>query len=143
MEPKKGWEATPEPNGAQEGAADWLTETDPREWELETLLNAPVLQSLMEDYAKLTLTVTAILDLKGKVLVAVGWQDICTKFHRVNATSCQNCTESDLFLAGHVERGEYVAYKCKNGLWDVVTPLYVADRHMGNCWAFFPGRVRF
>jgi|GEM_PF-1872277 PAS domain S-box-containing protein len=134
MEPKKGWEATPEPNGAQEGAADWLTETDPREWELETLLNAPVLQSLMEDYAKLTLTVTAILDLKGKVLVAVGWQDICTKFHRVNATSCQNCTESDLFLAGHVERGEYVAYKCKNGLWDVVTPLYVADRHMGNIY---------
>ena len=134
MEANKGWEPPPEQNGAQEGAADWLTETDPGEWELETLLNAPVLQSLMEDYAKLTLTVTAILDLKGKVLVAVGWQDICTKFHRADAASCQNCIESDLYLAGRVARGEYVAYKCKNGLWDVVTPLYVADRHMGNIY---------
>jgi len=134
MEPKTGWEATPEPSGAQEGAAVWLPDADPREWDLEILLNAPVLQSLMEDYAKLTLTVTAILDLKGKVLVAVGWQDICTKFHRINPASCHNCNESDLFLAGNVERGEYVAYKCKNGLWDVVTPLYVADRHMGNIY---------
>lgn len=134
MEPKSGWEASPEPSGAQEGAASWLADGDPREWELEALLNAPVLQSLMEDYAKLTLTVTAILDLKGKVLVAVGWQDICTKFHRINPASCHNCHESDLFLAGHVERGEYVAYKCKNGLWDVVTPLYVSDRHMGNIY---------
>jgi len=134
MELKTGWEATPGPSGTPEGAAEWLTEADPREWELEVLLNAPVLQSLMEDYAKLTFTVTAILDLKGKVLVAVGWQDICTQFHRVNAASCQNCIQSDLYLAGHVERGEYVAYKCKNGLWDVVTPLYVADRHMGNIY---------
>jgi PAS domain S-box-containing protein len=88
----------------------------------------------MEDYAKLTLTVTAILDLKGKVLVAVGWQDICTKFHRVHPGSALNCTESDLFLAGQVKRGEYVAYKCKSGLWDVVTPLYVAGTHMGNIY---------
>ncbi len=117
-----------EPLGAVEGDAP------PGEWDLEVLLNAPVLQSLMEDYAKVTLTVTAIVDLKGKVLVAVGWQEICTKFHRVQASSCRNCVESDLYLAGHVRRGEFVAYKCKNGLWDVVTPLYVGDRHMGNIY---------
>lgn len=109
-------------------------ETAPGEWDLEVLLNAPVLQSLMEDYARITFTVTAILDLKGKVLVAVGWQDICTKFHRAHGASCKNCIESDLYLAGHVRRGEFVAYKCKNGLWDVVTPLYVGDRHLGNIY---------
>ena len=111
-----------------------MVEIDPSDWELATLLNAPVLQSLMEDYAKLTLTVTAILDLKGNVLVAVGWQDLCVKFHRAHPESCRHCMESDLYLAGQVKRGEYVAYKCRNGLWDVVTPLYIADTHMGNIY---------
>lgn len=109
-------------------------ELDPGEWDLEVLLNAPVLQSLMEDYAKITSTVTAILDLKGKILVAVGWQDICTKFHRTHPECSLFCVESDLYLAGNVKRGEYVAYRCKSGLWDVVTPLYIADTHMGNIY---------
>jgi len=134
MEPESGANAAPDSSEALNDINDWNVDFDPREWELETLLNAPVLQSLMEDYAKLTLTVTAILDLKGKLLVAVGWQDICTKFHRAHQASAHNCTESDLFLAGNVKRGEYVAYKCKSGLWDVVTPLYVADTHMGNIY---------
>ncbi len=121
---RKGLELPEDPGG----------EPDPGEWDLEVLLNAPVLQSLMEDYAKITFTVTAILDLKGKVLVAVGWQDICTQFHRAHPECSRFCIESDLFLAGHVKRGEYVAYRCKSGLWDVVTPLYVADTHMGNIY---------
>ena len=41
-------------------------EIDPSEWDLETFLNAPALQSLMEDYAKLVLTVTAILGFEGE-----------------------------------------------------------------------------
>ncbi|NTV73340.1 MAG: PAS domain-containing protein [Holophaga sp.] len=120
--------------GGGEGVEAWNGELDPAEWDLEVLLNAPVLQSLMEDYARITTTVTAILDLKGKVLVAVGWQDICTRFHRAHPECARFCVESDLFLAGNVKRGEYVAYKCRSGLWDVVTPLYVSGTHMGNIY---------
>jgi len=120
--------------GGGEGVEAWNGELDPGEWDLEVLLNAPVLQSLMEDYARITFTVTAILDLKGKVLVAVGWQDICTRFHRAHPECSRFCVESDLFLAGNVKRGEYVAYKCKSGLWDVVTPLFVSGTHMGNIY---------
>ena len=134
MEPKHSATARPDSYEALESLESWNGDLDPSEWELETLLNAPVLQSLMEDYAKITFTVTAILDLKGKVLVAVGWQDLCTRFHRAHPISCLNCTESDLFLAGNVVRGRYLAYKCKSGLWDVVTPLYIANTHMGNIY---------
>ena len=42
----------------------------------------------MEDFYELARIPMAIIDLKGKVLVGVGWQDICTKFHRVNPESC-------------------------------------------------------
>ena len=135
MDTPSGSMASPDFAEAAGALEAWSPEVDPGDWDLEILLNAPVLKSLMKDFAKITCTATAILDLKGKVLVAVGWQDICTKYHRINTCTSKECTESDLYLAGHVERGNYVAYKCKNGLWDVVTPLYLGDRHMGNIYA--------
>ncbi|HLZ19581.1 MAG TPA: PAS domain S-box protein, partial [Smithellaceae bacterium] len=74
----------------------------------------------------------AILDIKGKVLVAIGWQDICTRYHRIHPDTARNCSESDLFLTQNVRQGEFVAYRCKNQMWDVVTPLYVGGKHIGN-----------
>ncbi len=90
------------------------------------------LQSLLDDFTRLTGMATAILDTKGNVLVATGWQQICTRFHRVNAETAKFCAESDLHLAKTIKQGEYIAYKCRNNLWDVVTPLYIGSEHMGN-----------
>ena len=86
----------------------------------------------MDDFWRLTNMVTAILDLDGNIIESTGWQDICTKFHRVHPETACNCTESDLFLAKKLKPGDYAEYKCKNGLWDVVTPLYVGSKHLGN-----------
>ena len=102
--------------------------------ELSNILDTPAIQSLMEDFTKLTGMALAILDNKGKVLVATGWQDICTQFHRVHPEAAQNCTESDLFLSRNLQPGEYVAYKCKNHLWDVATPLSIGGKHVGNIY---------
>lgn len=92
------------------------------------------LQALLDAFNAFFPAVTAILDLEGKILQASGWQDICTHFHRTNPGSCGNCTESDTFLSENVKPGEYVAYRCRNGLWDVVTPLFLGDRHAGNLY---------
>lgn len=100
--------------------------------DLSDIIDVPTLQSLMDDFTRLTGMVTAILDINGKVLVATGWQDICTRFHRVNPVTSGFCTKSDLYLSKNTIKGEYVAYKCSNNLWDVVTPLYIGERHMGN-----------
>jgi len=102
--------------------------------DLESIINAEEIQSIMDDFCYLTNMATAVLDLKGKVIAATGWQDICTKFHRINPKTAHNCTESDLFLAKNLKPGEYIEYKCKNGLWDVVTPLYVGAKHLGNIY---------
>lgn len=104
------------------------------EIELGDIINTGEIQSIMDDFCALTNMVTAILDLKGKVIEETGWQDICTKFHRINPTTAQYCTQSDLFLSKNLKPGEYVDYKCKNGLWDVVTPLYVGTKHLGNIY---------
>ncbi len=119
------------------------------QWKLETILSPEMelseeeivgmidfkaVQLLMDDFQKLTRTVFAILDLKGNVLLASGWQEICTAFHRANPLSARHCTESDLFLSHQIKQGEYVPYRCKNGLWDVVTPLFVAGKHIANIY---------
>jgi PAS domain S-box-containing protein len=102
--------------------------------EFSNLLDTPAIQSLLDDFSKLTDMVVAILDLKGKILVASGWRDICTQFHRVHPQAAKNCMESDLFLAQHIRPGEYAIYKCKNNLWDVVTPLYVEGKYAANIY---------
>ena len=99
---------------------------------LEDLFDVPAIQSLMDDFFKLVPMAMAIIDLKGKVLVGVGWQDACTKFHRINPDACRNCIESDLQLSAGIPPGEYKVYKCKNNMWDVATPIMVGDSHFGN-----------
>ncbi|HVI53039.1 MAG TPA: EAL domain-containing protein [Candidatus Sulfotelmatobacter sp.] len=99
------------------------------------------LRAICEDFTTLTGAVTAILDLNGNVLIATGWQDICTQFHRVNPTTAQRCRESDTILAGQLEQGEtYNVYKCKNGMVDVAVPIVVDGEHVAN---FFTGQFFF
>jgi PAS domain S-box-containing protein len=107
------------------------------------------LQALCESFTALTGAVTAILDLDGKVLVATGWQDICTKFHRVHPETASRCLESDTRLAGQLANGQvYNLYKCRNGLVDVAVPIIIGGAHLANFFTgqFFleePDRERF
>ncbi len=115
-----------------------------RELELSDVIDTEVLQSLMDDFYQLTGMLGAVLDVSGKVLVAVGWQDICTKFHRCNPDTLKNCIESDTILSQGVPEGKFKAYQCKNNMWDIVTPLMVGGRHVGNVFMgqyFLEGQV--
>jgi PAS domain S-box len=99
------------------------------------------LQALCESFSSLTGAVTAVLDLEGQVLVAAGWQDICTQFHRKHASTALRCRESDTALAGQLQTGEqYNVYRCKNGLVDVAVPIIIGGEHVGN---FFTGQFFF
>lgn len=92
----------------------------------------PAIQELMNYFYKITKIGVAVIDLKGNLLVATGWQDICSKFHRVHPEALRNCVESDLFLSANVEKGKYVLYKCRNNMWDMATPIMAGDRHIAN-----------
>lgn len=84
--------------------------------EIVDIIDIPALREIADSFYELTGVVLAILDLKGNLLITNGWQDICTKFHRCHPETAKNCRESDLHLSGLVAEGEYVQYKCKNGL---------------------------
>ena len=108
--------------------------------ELADIIDVPAIQSLLDDFYELAPMTMAILDLKGTVLVGKGWQEICTRFHRLHPETGRNCSESDLQLSAGVPEGEFRLYKCKNNMWDVVTPIMVAGKHIGN---FFIGQFFF
>ncbi|MBS4059638.1 MAG: PAS domain S-box protein [Bacteroidetes bacterium] len=99
---------------------------------LEDIIDVDAVQSMMDDFFELTKIGLGIVDLNGKVLVATGWQDICTQFHRVNPKSCQHCLESDTILSGNTKINTYKTYKCRNNMWDMSTPVIIGNRHMGN-----------
>ncbi|WP_406656527.1 PAS domain S-box protein [Methanolobus sp. ZRKC2] len=100
--------------------------------ELANIIDCETLQLLMDDFFRLTCIPVGIVDLRGRVLVASGWQDICTKFHRINSGTLEHCVESDLKLTQGVAAGTFRSYRCKNNMWDVVTPIVVDGSHLGN-----------
>ena len=100
--------------------------------DITNIIDVTRVQATMDRLYSVTGMGFALIDLKGKVLVGTGWQDICTKFHRVNPTTCKNCVESDVQLTSGLENGEIRLYKCKNYMWDVATPLFIGENHVAN-----------
>ena len=87
---------------------------------------------MMNAFYKTTRIGIGIIDMKGVVRVATGWQDICTKFHRIHPKTLAYCDESDMYLSQHLNEGQYALYKCKNNMWDIATPIIVGSRHIAS-----------
>ncbi len=100
--------------------------------QLEDLIDVDHFQAIMEDFHRLTGLPMSLIDLQGRVLAGVGWQRICTDFHRVHPETKKNCLESDLHLSSGVPSGEFRIYQCKNNMWDIVTPIMVEGTHFAN-----------
>jgi PAS domain S-box-containing protein len=103
---------------------------------ISELIDIDELRSLCELFTRMTGFVTAILDMEGNILIATGWQDICTRFHRAIPGSAARCRESDVYLAGKLRQGDtYTLYACRNGLVDVAVPIVVAGRQVGKLYS--------
>jgi ligand-binding sensor protein/anti-sigma regulatory factor (Ser/Thr protein kinase) len=106
--------------------------------ELASLIDLDRVQRLCDSFSQAFDVTLAVLDLSGRVLVATGWQDICTRYHRVHPDTLQGCLESDLSINRRLLEGmggsEHYAYRCRNGLWDVAFPLIVDGEHLANVY---------
>jgi signal transduction histidine kinase len=103
------------------------------EYSVREIIDLKKLEALMQKFYKVTGTGAALLDLNGEVLMGTDWQDICTKFHRVNPEMCKRCVESDTALANKLKEGQkYNVYNCLNGLVDVAVPVIIEDKHIAN-----------
>ncbi len=102
------------------------------ETDLSRIIDLPALQKLMEALYEATGINHALIDNDSNVLTAVGWQKICTDYHRVNPQTCARCLESDKYILDHLHDGPYVGYKCPNGLVDYCTPVIIDGSHVAN-----------
>lgn len=100
-------------------------------YKISDLLDIPLLQQMFASFFNLTGIMHAVLDADNNILSSIGWQDICTKFHRsCPRTECR-CRQSDSYIASHLHDGPYTGYKCLNGLIDYATPIVVEGKHLG------------
>ena len=101
--------------------------------QLTDLLDIPRLQAALDSLYASSGIPSAIIDNDGNVHTGSGWQDVCTKFHRVHPETRKRCIESDTYIAGHIrEANPSIAYKCPHGLVDTATPILIEGEHIGN-----------
>jgi PAS domain S-box-containing protein len=94
------------------------------------LVNIDTLKRMADNLFVSAAIPVGILDTDGTIYVKTGWQDICTKFHRVNKETCSRCMISDKYLNDHLMEDRYIEYKCLNNMWDIAVPIIIAGRHL-------------
>lgn len=106
---------------------------------LSQLIDLEKFRAVLEAQNRITGVCFGILDLHQNILMAEGWQDICTRFHRVHPVTCARCKESNESLTSRLLEhvSAYQECRCKNGLRDVVLPIIIGGRHLAN---FFIGQ---
>jgi PAS domain S-box-containing protein len=101
------------------------------EYRFADLLDLTILQNMADaNYNGAGMPIGIIDAIDGSILVGAGWQDICTKYHRAHALTLERCHESDSYIGDRLVKGEAMGYKCRNGLWDIATPIVVEGRHL-------------
>lgn len=108
------------------------------------------LTRIFEGFSRTTGFTVGFLDHPSQeVLIATGWLDICTKFHRARSRSMEICHKSTGSLTGKLKKpGQVVLEECENGLVDCATPVFVQGRHVatlasGQALLVPPDIVRF
>src|SRR5665647_2845366 len=97
---------------------------------LNKILEIEKLSRLLEQFYRATGVANSIIDLKGNILHGVGWQNICTEFHRKHNISSERCLKSDTVLANRLKKQEkYSIYICKNGMVDAAIPIIIDGEH--------------
>ncbi|MDM8561304.1 PocR ligand-binding domain-containing protein [Candidatus Parabeggiatoa sp. HSG14] len=120
------------------GSVQLPTSHTPSMKKFSELVNFKSLQSLLDYFYEVVGIADAIIDLDAVVLLGSGWQDTCTKYHRVHPTTCAKCIESDTSLVTSMMKGEkYAIYRCPNGLVDAAAPIKIEGEHVAN---FFLGQ---
>ena len=91
------------------------------------LVDLPGFEQVMQSWYSVAGVPTALLDTERHVLCAVGWQDICTRFHHLPPRAAGRCPHSDDYIFSRLHAGDYVAHQCEHGLMNSAMPVIVKD----------------
>lgn len=104
---------------------------------LKDLIKIDTIERMLEAFYAITGVPSAITDHQGKVIISVGGQEICLKFHRECKESREQCKNSDKYIVENIHNNEHIFYTCANGLIDCAAPIILEGEHLG---AVFTGQ---
>lgn len=96
---------------------------------LADLVDLDEFSSMMASFYDATGIPYGLLDTDNNILCGIGWQEICTGFHRVSPACLARCHESDRYIADHLHAVPYLGYRCANGLMDYAAPIVIDGEH--------------
>ena len=97
---------------------------------LKELINIDSLKKMSESIYEIFKMPMGIDDADGTNEIAVGWQDICTKYHRKNEISCENCINTSKYLKTNIAKNKHIEYKCLNNMNEIAIPIFISDMHI-------------
>ncbi|HWQ73280.1 MAG TPA: PocR ligand-binding domain-containing protein [Desulfitobacteriaceae bacterium] len=104
-------------------------------YKFSEIVDISKLQIIMEGFYATSHIPSSVFDTEGNILIAVGWKEICTKFHRVNKETKILCRQSDLYINNYlrdkiINQETKVCYTCANGLIDMAAPIIIEGEHL-------------
>lgn len=95
------------------------------------LVDIKSLERIMASFFAVTGISAAILGEDCLILSQIGWQPLCTRFHRCHADTALACQQSDAALLDKIRTGTAPLFqRCRNGLMNVAAPVRLQDRQI-------------
>jgi len=103
-----------------------------RRYSIKDLVDIDKLRQIFERFSLVTeFTVGLVEYPTQEILIATGWRDVCTKYHRAFPKSLQGCRESNSSLSKQLrELKELSISKCKHGLIAGATPIVIHGEYL-------------
>ena len=109
--------------------------TDVSQVSFEQLVSMDLLRPVFISFCDSVGVSAAVISLDGEILLSTNWRRICSEYHRQNELSLVHCHESDTALIAKLQQGEpFSLYRCRNGLTDAVSPIYLGEKHLANVY---------
>lgn len=101
---------------------------------IEDLIDIGRLHGLFEEFSKSTGFATSLFSYPDqRRLLATGWRQICTDFHRRCPASARGCHQSNVELTSRLaDLRQIHIMPCRNGLVDGATPVIIRGRRLAS-----------
>ena len=103
-------------------------------YSIKDLVDLDRLRKIFEKFSEATgFTIGFVAHPSQEILIATGWRDICTKFHRAFPDSARHCKTSNIYLMKRLKQLKQLNVSpCENGLVDGATPIIIQGKHIAN-----------
>ena len=109
---------------------------------IRDLVDIEALRQVFEKFSAATgFTIGFLAYPSLEILIATGWRDVCTRFHRACHDSSQHCKASNAYLMSRItQTRELSICPCENGLVDGAIPIVIRGRTIA---ALATGQILF